>query len=491
LQICDDEIFASIIGSGRHFEEFTLDLKNCPHLASSSRLERILQKYGGDLKKLKIHSSIQSKSSEISEQQLFRILQLTPNIEEFIFRNVFVQSSHISLTQQELDLHKLRKLVLDYCFFETSQILNSIPQGLLTELVFTFDQIDEKIFQNFFNRQFNIKRLEILENSELKFEHLQLDHIKISSDIDFAQLIRSQPLLQYVDFAITWVNDDVFAELSKLKHLKTLRTLVDPVSCRMLRSLEEIRTMKHLRLDSHSSHDVGHLSELSMMKELNLEKLTLVVTERKIPDEILIQISNSFKRLKEIEIINRSILIIRTLVEHFPQLESIVVDFYAIFGAPNDVLVVDESVTNTKLKQLVITNIDSHEEVNTKAILKLLGTCRSLEKVMLSKLSEFTNEDFRSILERLLKLTHLSLEIDDFEFNDETIESLKLHGRKLQHLRLSGLSSNPKWSVLKETFEDIFPIVTLYKYSNKTSQLIMKKRRVADWHEHFQLMNHF
>lgn len=65
-------------------------------------------------------------------------------------------------------------LSLDYCVFDTPAILNKIPTDVLEDLVFTFEPFDHSLFQNFFNRQSRIKKLEMFENDGITFDHLQL-----------------------------------------------------------------------------------------------------------------------------------------------------------------------------------------------------------------------------------------------------------------------------------------------------------------------------
>lgn len=303
-------------------------------------------------------------------------------------------------------------------------------------------------------------------------------------------MLEQQPKLRYLDFAITWIDDDVFNAVTKLEHLEVLKTLIDQVSVQSFRSLADLSKLRELRLDSHSPNDRGHLLDLSLMRCTKLEKLSLIYTERMIPAEILIQLSQKFVRLKGFEVINRSINIIAVILEHFPQLESIVFDFFAIFGAPDDVLVVNADFRHEYLTQIVVTNVHTREVDNTRALLKLISACPKLERVMLSELSELSFQDFASILEQHRNLSHLSLELDSFEFTDGVAELIKA-STKLVHVRLNGLTVFPKYRKLLETFEDIFPNITIYEYSNSNAQIIMKKRNIPDWYLNFKLMDHF
>src|SRR5262249_11659887 len=160
--------------------------------------------------------------------------------------------------------------------------------------------------------------------------------------------------------------------------LEVLRTLIDQVSSVELKRLKELKHLKELRLDSHSSFDSEHLLTLSMLNGMQLEKLTLCYTERKIPKEILIQISNNYPKLKHIELVNRSIEIVNTILQYFTQLEFIFLDFFGIFFTP-DTLVVSDDLKHENLKQLIITNLNTTQVNNTKSLLKLVNACPNLE----------------------------------------------------------------------------------------------------------------
>lgn len=380
-------------------------------------------------------------------------------------------------------------MIIDGCLFDTPMVLNTLPVDVLNELVFTFESNDETRFQNFFNRQKNIKYLELFESDLIAFDHLELEHLKISSDIDFALMVSQQPKLRYLDFAITWIDDNVFTSVTKLEHLEVLRTLIDQVSIQTFRSLTNLK-LKELRLDSHSPHDYGHLHELSMMRFTELEKLTLIYTEKMIPSEILIRMSQNFRRLKGFEVINRSINIVMIILEHFPHLESIVFDFIAIFGRPEDVLVVNADFRHEYLTQIVLINVKTREADITRAVLKLISACPKLEKIMLSELTDVTLQDFKNILEQHQNLSHLSLEFDSFAFTNEAVELIK-SSTKLVHLRLKGLTVFPKYMQLRAIYEEIFPNITLYEYSNGECQIIMKKQNTPDWYLNFKLLDHF
>lgn len=416
-----------------------------------------------------------------------------PELKDLSIKNILVEeSSSFKSKAPELNLHKLRKLLLDYCSMPTS-ILELIPANSINDLVFTFQPHDETCFQHFFNRQKKIRKLEIFENEHLHFDHMELEHIKISSGIDFAAMIRQQPKLRYIDFAITWVDDVVFDEVCKLQQIEVIRTLMDQISCHQFKDLKNIKGLKELRLDTHSPFERGHLHELSMMRLTHLEKLTLVCTDLKIGEEVIIQMGMNFLKLKHIQLINRSIQIITATLQHFPKLETLLIDFFAIFGAPENVLEISNDFRHDCLVELVITNTNRYEDENTRAVLKLVNSCPNLERIMLSNITGFAVEDFQPILENHTKLTHLSLEFEspEFDFDDEMMELVKRRGEHLIHLRFHGLHSVPTDTELEATLGNMFPSCCTYFFKSRTYEIILKKRGAPDWFLNYKLMDHF
>ncbi|KAG5672480.1 hypothetical protein PVAND_002607 [Polypedilum vanderplanki] len=494
--IDDEDIFKSVMNSSRQFIDLTINLKYSAVLENSTyeKIISILKKYGDSLEIFKIWSSIQSKPVEMNESQLYNIFSHIPNTYDCTLRNIVITQNDEIYKEKELNLYKMKKLVLDYCMINSASIFNKIPSNVIHDLVFTFEPYDERNFQEFFYRQSKIVKLELYENDKINFAHLQLEHIKISSNIDYKVMIEQQPNLQYIDFAIAWVNEVTFVEVCKLKNLQVLKTLIDLISCKTFKHLQNLISLKELRLDSHSSHDMGYLQELSMMRGMQLEKLTLLLNERKISPEVILQFANNFHYLKQIELINRSINIIVTIIQNLPNLETILLDFFAVFGAPDDILTLeisDESNKFPNIKQLIVTNVNVNEEENGRNLLKLVSLCPNIQKLMLSKIIKFSNEELRSILMSHANLSHFSLETDDTEFGGETVEMIFEYGKNLKHFRLAGIKNCLPYKVLKEIFSEKFPILNTYKYCTGDIEVVMKKKRIKDWYLEFKLMDHF
>lgn len=491
LQILDeDDIYKSIMFTHREFDEVMIDFSECTKfdLVFLGRLENILGKFGQRLKTVKVWCSVQSEIVELTEGQLLKIIKFLPNVEDLTLRNIVFTRSELGLIENfDLNVHRLRRLVCDYCIFSSPVIFNMIPARTITDLVFTFEPVDETVYQTFFNRQSNIRKLVMFENSQISFEHLHLERLKISSDHNFSLILQQQPELKYIDFAVSWIDDSIFKEICKLEHLETLRTLIDQVSIREFRRLGNGK-LKELRIDSYDPVDRGYINELTTMNVKELEKITFIFTERSIPAVSIIELAQNLKRIKYIEVINRSINILTTILQEFQQIDELLIDFYAIFDAPKDVLIVPDNLRHENLKQLIVSNIFISQSENTAALIKLLRTCPNLERIRLSTLTSITFEEMKEIIETHPRLTHLSLDCE-YNFIADTIDIIK-NAKRLRFFRLQGKIECPPFSVFTYHFEEQFANLKLVKYSTGESELVMKKLNENNFLRP-KLMEHF
>ncbi|CRL08610.1 CLUMA_CG021574, isoform A [Clunio marinus] len=512
-QIYNEDVRISIINSSREFNELTIN----HYSQSTSILENIkyvndvTQKFGARLRKFELVSD-GGRVSTLKESQLIKILSSIPNVEVLVLNNIVVKSEQNPDDNiAEFNLHKLKELTIDECYLNSLIIfkripkdtlrkltcyLNSltifkrIPKDTLRKLTFTSDPVDQMQFQQFLNQQRNIKKFELFDMTEVKFNHLKLEHLKISQNclMNIPEVLQQQPKLLHLDSATTLFNDEAFAAMCELKNLEIAKIIIDEVSGNVFQFLRQLVNLKELRLESYCCEEWKNLRELSVMP-LNIEKLTLLYCDERIPDEIFIQSSQNLRKLKHIEIVNISIQIINTILQYFPNLESIYFGFGYIYGVPDDELIINEQLNCENLKQFVVVNIDDDLEENSRSLLKLVSLCPNLERIMLSQLCQTVNEDLQQILNDHPKLTHLSLEFTHFQFENETIELIRSTRKRLQLIRLAGLSSLPSRLILEELFEADFPYIN--DNPSSSIELILKKRNITDWYLNFKDMDSY
>lgn len=468
-----------------------VDLKDCDYLVCSYKIKLIAKKFGDRIKKLKFWCSPGTMTSELADVDLMKILELVPNVEELILLNVSILARlPPSSSLPPMNLRQLKKLDLNHCSFESSTLLDRIPADVLSDLVFTFDSLNETIYQDFFNRQTKIKRLEIFENHEINFDHLELEHLKISSDIDYVTMLTHQKKLKFLDFTISYIDGKVFYAVLQLKDLEVFRTLIDQVPCAIFQQVDQLNQLKELRIDSHSSYDYGHLRALSKMRGMQLEKLTLYFPMQKVPEDILIQISVNFLELKHIQLVNRSIQNLITIAQHVPKLESILMDFYGMFYTPDILQIDDYRCRHENLRKIVINSLYTTDVQYTQALLKFCNLCPNLERISLSKLTQMKLNDLEQLLSEHHRLIHLSLEVDAFKFCYSDIETVAGLIRNLLHFRISELTDYPEYDEVKSLFIECFPTISLLR-RDTGAELIMKKRNVENWYSSLNIVDHY
>ncbi|CRL08623.1 CLUMA_CG021319, isoform A [Clunio marinus] len=392
----------------------------------------------------------------------------------------------------KLNLYKLKKLTImngSNCL----NILNRIPKDTLKEAIISFRDVDKGL-QQFFNQQTNIKMLKIDEKNQVNFDHLKLEHLEINKEffnskfMNIPSILRVQPRLRYIDFTDYLIEDEIFKAICELRNLEVAKMRVNlEMPCHVFESLKNLTQLKELQIKSDKIHQCNHLLELSRM-HLKIEKLTLLYKEEKFLPEFCIQLSHNFRNLKQIRIVNRSFFIINTILENFPNLESIVLDCYH-WSTEENVLVVRENLRHEKLKEIVVTSVYDDSAVTTRSLLTLLNACPNLERIMLSQLVEVYYEDLQQIINDHPKLTHLSLHFNIFDFEDGIIDLIRTAASRLQFIELEGLFSSADFqteSSLKDLFEDEFTYISYSDYGYDDfiydGTLTMKKRNVSKWY---------
>lgn len=402
---------------------------------------------------------------------------LMPKVEEIAFVNIIINPGLSSA--DDLDLPNLRKLTDDNSWFNCSFFLESIPKDILTELVFRCNpQVNR--FQRFLDRQSNIRKLEVVGNNAVTIDHLRLDYLSIKSNRNVISILGNQPNLRTLIFPNTPIEDGVFAAACELKHLEVFATSIDGVSCRTFKSLEKLSKLKELRLESFGKTADGEiLLELSMMKCFNqLKKLALVFMYQTIPEEILNQMSRSFKGLRQIKIMNRSMKVVTAILKHFPLIESIL--FYSSMAMPDDILEISDDFSNKLLKQIVIKNVGK----NSKSLLKLVNASTNLERIILSELHDFTDEDLQEIFDCHPKLSHLSLTLGEFQLSSRSVAIIKASGSNLAYLHLDKLVRFKELNeqVKVDLIEITFPKLIFFDNNWPSLEIIMRDRKIRDWH---------
>ncbi|CRK91992.1 CLUMA_CG005572, isoform A [Clunio marinus] len=505
-QICNEEIRRSIVNSSREFEDLTIDL-NDDELMETKHVEDVILKFGKRIKRFEL------KDFDLSESKLRRIFDCIPNVENLVLnscRSSACSSVYLkSITKPNADISepnlcKLKKLTIggwsipDMSDILLNTLLNAIPKDSIKELIIDIPEVFDMVWQEFLNQQTSIKMLEISTheyNNRVKFDHLKLEHLTLGryfDEEDVSIILQQQPGLLYFESIAyrTLTGNNFFTALCELNNLEvTILSVNLDMPYPVFQSLKYLTHLKKLELKSKQGEESNNLLELSRM-QLNIEKLIISYGE-KIPPEFFIQMSQNFRKLKHIKLRNRYTNIINTILENFPNLESIAIEFeYCVDDV--DVLVIDENLRHEKLVEMIM-NGRSVNGDNTRALLSLLNVCPNVERIMLAMDDEFYNEDLQQIINDHPKLTHLKIVNEDLKtkiiLEDETIDCIRTAASRLKFIELYGFLVSPK-SSLKTLFKDEFNYFRCYDEERNEyieCHLIMKKRNVPDWDFYWDL----
>jgi hypothetical protein len=284
-------------------------------------------------------------SFDLKEDDILEMLNFFPNLEGLELRSWFVDfSKSESSAEKLLNLPKLRKLSVstDKSFFMTL-LGESLPENVIEELKIDDESISEEVLESFFEKQSLIKSLDI-DGSELTsaavFHKLQLAQLRcIISDNDTPEiqydfllaLVRLQPLLKDLDllsysgFCMSFVDDEMLEEISKIQAIESLKMSINGISARSISNIQKLRSLKNLEIEVGSLNSLETMNELSLMK-LPVENLYLKLWTFEIPQQTYRQFGENFK-LKSLKITLGTWHPITFFIESFPTLESLSIRF--------------------------------------------------------------------------------------------------------------------------------------------------------------------
>ncbi|CRL07527.1 CLUMA_CG020492, isoform A [Clunio marinus] len=503
-QICDENMYSSIINTSRMFTDLTISVDVVPNI---DPILNILVKFGERIEKFTFTGRyVPGKiKSTVLESQLAEMLNCIPNVEELTFEFICViRDMHWS---DELPLYKLKKLTMESdwrsdCDFPI--IFNQLPKDVVTEMSIRFNLYNEN-FKQFINQQTQITKLIMKRELHSDLSVLNLPNLKhftywhIGFNENFPEMIRQHPKLRSLDLCdglSTNMNNEIFEAICELDYLESLKTVInEELSVDVFKSLANVIHLRELHLIIDMQQDIQRIFnfqnfqeddvdddgiqflnivlELSMMKFLQIETLSITGSENFtviIPQEIVFQFIQNFQNLKHLRFEHGSINIIGTVLKYFIKLETF--DFCVIRSEEEQDLM-DEDLSHENLKEFKVSSYDIY---NTRSILYAISACPSLELIEISKECDISNEDLQQIVDDHPKLKYLTLDVYKFSFENETAEVIQSAARRLQRISLSGLSRFLSFETIKECFKEEFPCIKHFERGNGTFELMMKKR---------------
>ncbi|CRK96301.1 CLUMA_CG009720, isoform A [Clunio marinus] len=488
-QICDGNIYNSIINTSRMFTDLTIII-SVDVVSNIDRILNILMKFGGRIEKFTF--SIKPK---VLESQLAKMLNYIPNVEKLTFEDICIE--HDVNWSDELHLYKLKKLAIE-SVNDYPIMFNQVPKDVITDMFIDFSfHENEKNFQQFLNRQTQITKLvldiycetslSIVKNFS-KLEHLYINFNE-EYEMHIAKMIRQNPKLRSLNLNIIFNDNDddstgneIFTSICELKYLESLDISIDNISVDVFKSLTKINNLRELHLNYKYDDDQmdSIIFELSMMKLLQIETLSIKTSEpdelfyTTIPREVIFQFSQNFQNLKHLSFENDSLNIIGTVLKYFIKLETFEFECNSLDNDDQDIFVIDEDLKHENLKEFTVNHIASK---NTNSILNAISACPNLELIEIFDICEITHEEFQQIVDDHPKLKCLRVEMDEFNFQYKTAELIQSAARRLQMISLSGLSPFLSFETIKERFKEEFSCIKQNFNETKTAFTLKMKKR--------------
>lgn len=374
-----------------------------------------------------------------------------------------ISSWQVKLVEMEgkamkLNLPKLKRLELEDCDpFIVDFFAQALPSNVLRELRLCGINVARDSLKTFIAGQSSITDLDAKGDfsdpetfQQVKLTRLRCILIENESPstqrIFLKTLIKSQPALVTLDtfseqdYSFTYVNDEVFEEITKLQKLEKLRMNIDGISPEGIKGFAKLGNLKTFETKTNRDSSLEVFRELSLLQKLPLENLILHLWSFEIPAQTYQQFGQNYQ-LKSLTITLGTWHKINFFTETFPTLESLSVRF----GEANNTVefskvYIDDNQLHLNIKSLNF-KFWGRELMNDAMFFRMLKSFPNLESLQVHSMFPCSASFIRSLAGNLSNLKVLKLSAIDVKNNEkfapETIESFKELRKKLYFCSLS------------------------------------------------------
>lgn len=396
------------------------------------------------------------------------ILAALPNAEHLKFKNLSSNDKEryghqpvakrrcTEASTEDLNLHRLKKLICKHCKLEYVTVFNRLPAGVLIE--FTLDNRELNDLSVLFKRQTNLKTLTVIEKYTRMeyvfpkypiidaniFDGLQLESIRWDHKVFryIETMVSKQPKAKSLRLCSESVSGELIEVIVKqLPELETLEISVPYVPIASFLKISKLKNLKHLAL---RNNDERNMIALEHFSKLNNSRLT-ILDIRYIIDisyDLLSKIARSVPNLKVLfYTCDSKYTTFNVITRNFKTIEKLqldIINYY--FGT------LDRSDHNNDLLQGNGYNPNMTELLlyytlpyATAFITKLIADYPNLKKLSVEALKPFTAEQFKAILTGFPKLESLSLVAGASELTMDDLGYITEHKNNLKFIALEDL----------------------------------------------------
>lgn len=358
-----DKIFEWMMQSSRRFSDIEIKVFTGPDLIRGERHARrivpLIEKFKPHTKRLLVR-----KFPSCSDEVFSQFLEAAIDVEELHFSYDYSPVDREYILQKKFS--KLRQLAFDSSQ-DITGILDQVTDDSLTgftvwPLQFRFgNRLSAQKYQEFLNRQRNLKQLDVPWGAYPTLVHLALNELRFGArnDSQVASILKNQTSLRrlhiHAPSVIVW-HSEVSAEVFEV----------------------ELKNLRELRVDSGKNANGSILRQVVFLK---LVKLSLVV-DPKFLMELSRDLKKSAKNVHHLQISTSSVHSINyvpKIIDLFPALKTLHVEGSFTI---HEFIQPDTSRTNQTLEELIVGQNDGSDR-NSTSFFDAINNCLNLKRIEL------------------------------------------------------------------------------------------------------------
>lgn len=262
----------------------------------------------------------------------------------------------------------------------------------------------------------------------------------LKSVISSQTSLTSLDLLDDSAYSHSFVDDTIFAEITKLSNLETLIMSVDGIS--QISGIEALTKLKDLHLKTCRDSAMAVLKELATISNDSIERLTLNLWTFEIPAETYEAFGDNFKSLKSLKITLGTRHKVNFFAKALPNVEELIIKF----GESNNTVEFQDAfesgtgIVNSHVKSLDL-NFWGSQMIDNANFFEMLAMFPNLEKVKISSKFPFCGDFFSQLADKLNNIKVLKLSLIEIRNNESfpaaTSAALKALAGKLKFTKLT------------------------------------------------------
>lgn len=247
------------------------------------RFKEVIRKFGPNIKQFLLRA-------RLSTWDICEVLAMMPKLESLVFQVVAPTNNRSVRDREELNLHHLKRLVIDKSDETSIQVFKRVPAGVLSEItlidLWVWDE--NEAISGIFKKQLNLTHLycdspfplHLIKN--LKLTELSLRYRAFDTRSEIFGMLKTQTGLEclIIDLAL---NHESMTVINQMKNLKELELRIEEGSSTAVNEIPRVkklglRGLNRECIDAFLELDNSHLESLLLDRAFVLEFMTGRIT---------------------------------------------------------------------------------------------------------------------------------------------------------------------------------------------------------------------